>query len=193
MKCTPYQLSSITTSCGSNIPSIKQMWIGNFGSVTPTYTYVTGVTDADGNQVIESVTGLALDNTTPEYWVEYAFRKNTCSASSEMTINDNGSHYFTNALNMVFAKQDTNKRLNVEAIASGDCSCIYLDGNGKYWIMNLDAEVTLTTATANTGTAVGDSNQYELVLSQDAATMPIEIVGDQTHTPKSIVEGLMEA
>lgn len=193
MKCTPYQLSTIITSCGSNIPSIKQMWIGNFGSVTPTYTYVTGVTDADGNQVIESVTALALDNTTPEYWVEYAFRKNTCSASSEMTINDNGSHYFTNALNMVFAKQDTNKRLNVEAIASGDCSCIYLDGNGKYWLMNLDAEVTLTSATANTGTAVGDSNQYELVLSQDAATMPIEIVGDQTHTPKSIVEGLMEA
>lgn len=193
MKCTPYQLSSITTSCGSNIPSIKQMWIGNFGSVTPTYTYVTGVTDADGNQVIESVTALALDNTTPEYWVEYAFRKNTCSASSEMTINDNGSHYFTNALNMVFAKQDTNKRLNVEAIASGDCSCIYLDGNGKYWLMNLDAEVTLTSATANTGTAVGDSNQYELVLSQDAATMPIEIVGTQSSTPKSIVEGLMEA
>lgn len=193
MKCTPYQLSSITTSCGSNIPSIKQMWIGNFGSVTPTYTYVDGVTDADGNQVIESVTALALDGTTPEYWVEYAFRKNTCSASSEMTINDNGSHYFTNALNMVFAKQDTNKRLNIEAIASGDCSCIYLDGNGKYWIMNLDAEVTLTSATANTGTAVGDSNQYELVLSQDAATMPIEIVGTQSSTPKSIVEALMEA
>lgn len=192
MKCTPYQLSSITTSCGSNIPSIKQMWIGNFGSVTPTYTYVTGVTDADGNQVIESVSALALDGTTPEYWVEYAFRKNTCSASSEMTINDNGSHYFTNALNMVFAKQDTNKRLNVEAIASGDCSAIYLDGNGKYWVLNLDAEVTLTTATANTGTAVGDSNQYELVLSQDAATMPIEIVGDETHTPKSIVEGLLD-
>lgn len=193
MKCTPYKLSAITTSCGSNIPSIKQMWIGNFGSVTPTYTYVTGVTDADGNQVIENVANLELDGTTPEYWVEYSFRKNTCSASSEMTINDNGSHYFTNALNMVFAKQDTNKRLNIEAIASGDCSAIYLDGNGKYWIMNLDAEVTLTTATANTGTAVGDSNQYDLVLSQDAATMPIEIVGDQTHTPKSIVEGLLQA
>lgn len=192
MKCVPYQLSSITTSCGSNIPSIKQMWIGNFGSVTPTYTYVTGVTDADGNQIIESVKSLALDNTTPEYWVEYAFRKNTCSASSEMTINDNGSHYFTNSLNMVFAKQDTNKRLNIEAIASGDCHAIYLDGNGKYWLMNLDAEVTLSTATANTGTAVGDSNQYELVLSQDAATMPIEIVGDETHTPKSIVEGLLD-
>lgn len=192
MKCTPYQLSSITTSCGSNIPSIKQMWIGNFGSVTPTYTYVTGVTDADGNQIIESVSALALDGTTPEYWVEYAFRKNTCSASSEMTINDNGSHYFTNALNMVFAKQDTNKRLNIEAVASGDCSAIYLDGNGKYWIMNLDAEVTLTTATANTGTAVGDSNQYELVLSQDAATMPIEIVGTQSTTAKSIVEGLLD-
>lgn len=197
MKCTPYQLSAITTSCGSNIPSIKQMWIGNFGSVTPTYTYVTGVTDADGKQVIENVKNITLvtptgEGSTPEYWVEYQFRKNTCSASSEMTVNDNGSHYFTNSLNMVFAKQETPKRLNVEAIASGDCHAIYLDGNGLYWMMNLDAEVTLTSATANTGTAVGDSNQYELVLSQDAATMPIEIVGDETHTPKSIVEGLLD-
>lgn len=193
MKCVPYQLSAIQTSCGSNIPSIKQMWIGNFGSVTPTYKYVTSVTDADGNQIVESVENLTLDATTPEHWVEYQFRKNTCSASSEMTINDNGSHYFTNALNMVFAKQDTNKRLNIEAIASGDCHAIYLDGNGKYWLMNLDAEVTLTTATANTGTAVGDSNQYDLVLSQDAATMPIEIVGTENRTPKQIVEGLMQA
>lgn len=193
MKCVPYQLSAIQTSCGSNIPSIKQMWIGNFGSVTPTYKYVTNVTDADGNQIVESVENLTLDATTPEHWVEYQFRKNTCSASSEMTINDNGSHYFTNALNMVFAKQDTNKRLNIEAIASGDCHAIYLDGNGKYWLMNLDAEVTLTTATANTGTAVGDSNQYDLVLSQDAATMPIEIVGTESRTPKQIVEGLMQA
>lgn len=197
MKCVPYQLSAIQTSCGSNIPSIKQMWIGNFGSVTPTYKYVTGVTDADGNQVIESIENLVLVTPeaggTPEYFVEYQFRKNTCSASSEMTINDNGSHYFTNALNMVFAKQDTNKRLNIEAIASGDCHAIYLDGNGKMWMMNLDAEVTLTTATANTGTAVGDSNQYDLVLSQDAATMPIEIVGTENRTPKQIVEGLMQA
>lgn len=193
MKCVPYQLSAIQTSCGSNIPSIKQMLIGNFGSVTPTYKYVTGVTDFDGNQIVESVENLTLDATTPEHWVEYAFRKNTCSASSEMTINDNGSHYFTNALNMVFAKQDTNKRLNIEAIASGDCHAIYLDGNGKYWLMNLDAEVTLTTATANTGTAVGDSNQYELVLSQDAATMPIEIVGTENRTPKQIVEALKQA
>lgn len=198
MKCVPYQLSAITTSCGSNIPSIKRMWIGNFGSVTPTYKYVTNVTDADGNQVIESVENLTLvtptgDNATPEYWVEYEFRKNTCSASSEMTINDNGSHYFTNSLNMVFAKQDTNKRLNIEAIASGDCHAIYLDGNGKYWLMNLDAEVTLTTATANTGTAVGDSNQYDLVLSQDAATMPIEIVGTENRTPEQIAEGLTRA
>jgi len=193
MKCVPYQLSSIQTSCGSNIPSIKQMWIGNFGSVTPTYKYVTNVTDADGNQIVESVENLTLDATTPEHWVEYQFRKNTCSASSEMTINDNGSHYFTNALNMVFAKQDTNKRLNIEAIASGDCHAIYLDGNGKYWLMNLDAEVTLATATANTGVAVGDSNQYDLVLSQDAATMPIEIVGTENRTPKQIVEGLLQA
>ena len=32
MACTPYQLSAITTACGSNVPSIKKIWVGAFGS-----------------------------------------------------------------------------------------------------------------------------------------------------------------
>lgn len=216
MACKSYKLTTIQTSCGSNIPSIKKMWIGQFESVTPALNYVQETVanpdydpedqgsqqyiqqpyvDPDGNKVIESITGLTLDDTKYDYWVEFQFRKNTCSASTEMTINDNGTHYFTNALNMVLAKQDTAKRLNIQSIASGDCACIYMDGNGKYWMIGLNDPVTLTSASANTGTAVGDSNQYELVLSEDAATMPIEIVGAEgtpAVTPQDIVDGLLE-
>lgn len=207
MACKSYKLTTIQTSCGSNIPSIKKMWIGQFESAEATLTYVQmpdpedpehstiDYKDADGNKVIEAITGLTLDVTKYDYWVEFQFRKNTCSASSEMTVNDNGTHYFTNALNMVLAKQDTAKRLNIQSIASGDCACIYMDGNGKYWMIGLNDPVTLTSASANTGTAVGDSNQYELVLSEDAATMPIEIVGTKGTpdvTPQDIVNGLLE-
>lgn len=200
MACTPFQLTTINTSCGSNLPSIKRMWIGNFGSLsTVTYNYLTNVTDADGNQVVENVSNIAIDTTAqaPQYWVEYNFRKNTCSAGSEMTVNDNGTHYFTNNVNMVFAKQDTPKRLNIEAIASGDVAVIYEDGNGKYWLMNPNDEVNLSTATAETGTAVGDANQYTLTLSQNSANMPFEIVGNPSAstpvTPQDLIDALMQS
>ena len=200
MACTPFQLTTINTSCGSNLPSIKRLWIGNFGSLsTVTYNYLTNVTDADGNQVVENVSNLAIDTTAqaPQYWVEYNFRKNTCSAGSEMTVNDNGTHYFTNTVNMVFAKQDTPKRLNIEAIASGDVAVIYEDGNGKYWLMNPNDEVNLSTATAETGTAVGDANQYTLTLSQNSANMPFEIVGNPSAStpvlPQDLIDALMQS
>jgi hypothetical protein len=92
-----------------------------------------------------------------------------------MTVNDNGSHYFTNTLNMVFARQDWQKRLAIQALASGDCSVIYEDGNGNYWMLGLDEPVTLTTASSDTGTAVGDSNQYTLAMSEDSAILPVPI------------------
>ena len=175
MACTPYKLTAISTSCGSNIPSIKKIWVGAFESATWTTANVTGVTDADGNPVIEKVTAATL-NCNEDAWVEFAFKKNTCSAGSEMTVNDNGSHYFTNSVNMVFAKQDNGKRLAVQALASGDCSVIYQDGNNNYWLIGYDSPVSLSTATATTGTSVSDSNQYELTMSEESGILPLAII-----------------
>ena len=175
MACTPYKLTAISTSCGSNVPSIKKIWVGAFESATWTTANVTGVTDADGNPVIEKVTAATL-NCNEDAWVEFAFKKNTCSAGSEMTVNDNGSHYFTNSVNMVFAKQDNGKRLAVQALASGDCSVIYQDGNNNYWLIGYDSPVSLSTATATTGTSVSDSNQYELTMSEESGILPLAII-----------------
>lgn len=175
MACTPYKLTAINTSCGSNVPSIKKIWVGAFESATWTTANVTGVTDADGNPVIEKVTAATL-NCGEDAWVEFAFKKNTCSAGSEMTVNDNGSHYFTNSVNMVFAKQDNSKRLAVQALASGDCSVIYQDGNNNYWLIGYDSPVSLNTATATTGTSVSDSNQYELTMSEESGILPLAII-----------------
>lgn len=175
MACTPYKLTAINTSCGSNVPSIKKIWVGAFESADWATVNVTGVTDADGNPVIEKVTAATL-NCNEDAWVEFAFKKNTCSASSEMTVNDNGSHYFTNSVNMVFAKQDNGKRLAVQALASGDCSVIYQDGNNNYWLIGYDSPVSLNTATATTGTSVSDSNQYELTMSEESGILPLAII-----------------
>ena len=79
---------------------------------------------------------------------------------TEMTVNDNGSHYYTNSVNCIFAKSENSKRLALQSVASGECSMIIVDSNNQTWLIGADNPVSLTTLTSSTGTAIGDSNQY---------------------------------
>ena len=186
MACTSKYLTSIATSCTSNLPSIKSLWIGQYDSASFTYTYLQdgnsqNATDADGNPIIESVSGATLKEGSKP-WVIFNFKKNTGELTSEMTVNDNGSHYYTNGVNLVFAKIDNGKRLSLEAVASGECTMIVLDSNNQYWLIGAENSVAMTTLSATTGVAVGDSNQYSLTISADEANMPILIDKEQAQT-----------
>lgn len=206
MACTAYKLTAITTSCGSNIPSIKRIWVGAFGAAVIKHSVTsdtatdyedvdllmdgtTPVVDNDGKHIIADIKNAALAQNADAF-VEFAFRKNTCSAGSEMTTNDNGTFYWTNSVNMVFAKQDASKRLAVQALASGDCTVIYEDGNGNFWMIGLDDPVNLNTATADTGTAVGDSNQYSLTVAEQTSVLPIPLLAANAET---IISALTQA
>lgn len=194
MACTSF-LQGFTTSCGSNLASIKKIWVGAFESATFTYNYQEApdgstyplvdadgyIIDQDGNKIIESVESAVLGGTS-EAWVEFGFRKNSSEMTSELTRNDNGSYYFTNAANLVFAKQDQVKRLALQATASGECAMVILDSNGKYWLIGSENPVIASTLSATTGTAVGDSNQYSITLSADEAYMPIPLDATNAST-----------
>lgn len=176
MACTT-TLTGFATSCGSNLPSIKKLFIGSFESCTFEYSYQQDgegqdIIDADGNKIIEAVTDATLA-VGADNWVEFQFRKNTSEMTSELTVNDNGSHYYTNSANLVFAKIDNTKRLALQATASGECTMIILDSNNQYWLIGAENAVTMSTMSATTGVAVGDSNSYNVTLSSDEATMPI--------------------
>lgn len=182
MSCVSTYLTSISTSCTSNLPSIKQLWIGQFESANFTYTYLTE-TDADGNQIIEAVSGATLNkDSKTKPWVIFNFKKNTGELTSEYTLNDNGSFYFTNSVNLVFAKLDNSKRLSLEAVASGECSCIVLDSNGQYWLLGGENPVSMSSLTATTGVAISDSNAYNVSISETSGSMPILIEADQAQT-----------
>ena len=184
MACTT-TLYQINTSCGSNLPSIKSLWIGQFDSATFTYTYLQNgsqnVLDDDGNPIIETVSGATLKEGSKP-WVIFNFKKNTGELTSEMTVNENGSHYYTNGVNLVFAKIDNGKRLSLEAVASGECTMIVLDSNNQYWLIGAENSVAMTTLSATTGVAVSDSNAYNVTISADEAHMPILIDKDQAQT-----------
>ena len=185
MACTTY-LTGFSTSCGSNLPSIKKLYIGTFESSTFTYTYqqnseAQDVLDADGNKIIEAVSGATLKSGADK-WVEFQFRKNSSSMDTEMTVNDNGSHYYTNSATCTFAKIENSKRLALQSVASGECSMIIVDSNNQTWLVGADNPVSLTTLSGSTGTAIGDSNQYSVTLSADEPTMPLLIEADQAQT-----------
>ena len=193
MACTTY-LTQITTSCGSNLPSLKKLYIGTFESGTFTYTYqqngeAQDVLDADGNKIIEAVSGATL-NSGADKWVEYSFRKNTCSMNTEMTVNDNGSFYFTNGCDMIFSKIENSKRLSLESVAAGECTMIVIDSNNNTWLIGAENPVSLTTLSATTGTAVGDNNQYTVTLSAQEAHMPILIEKEQAQTVINTLMGV---
>ena len=193
MACTTY-LTGFSTCCGSNLPSIKKLYVGTFESSTFTYTYQQNsqsqdVLDADGNKIIEAVSGATLKSGADK-WVEFQFRKNSSSMDTEMTVNDNGSHYYTNSATCTFAKIENSKRLALQSVASGECSMIIVDSNNQTWLIGADNPVSLTTLSGSTGTAIGDSNQYSVTLSADEATMPILIEADQAQTIINTLTGV---
>ena len=196
MACTTY-LTGFSTSCGSNLPSIKKLYIGTFESSTFTYTYqqnseAQDVLDADGNKIIEAVSGATL-NSGADKWVEFQFRKNSSSMDTEMTVNDNGSHFYTNSATCTFAKIENSKRISLEAVASGECTMIIVDSNNQTWLIGADNPVSLSSLTATTGTAIGDSNSYNVTLSADERTMPLLIEADQAQTIINTLTGVAGA
>ena len=196
MACTTY-LQGFATSCGSNLPSIKKLYIGTFESSTFTYTYqqnseAQDVLDADGNKIIEAVSGATLKSGADK-WVEFQFRKNSSSMDTEMTVNDNGSHFYTNSATCIFAKIENSKRLALQAVASGECTMIIVDSNNQTWLIGSENPVSLTTLTGSTGTAIGDSNQYSVTLAADEANMPILIEADQAQTVINTLTGVTPA
>ena len=196
MACTTY-LTGFSTSCGSNLPSIKKLYVGTFESAKFTYTYqqnseAQDVLDADGNKIIEAVSGATL-NSGADKWVEFQFRKNSSSMDTEMTVNDNGSHYYTNSATCTFAKIENSKRLSLQSVASGECSMIIVDSNNQTWLIGAENPVSLTTLSGSTGTAIGDSNQYSVTLSADEANMPLLIEADQAQTVINTLTGVTPA
>lgn len=193
MACTTY-LTGFSTSCGSNLPSIKKLYIGTFESAKFTYTYQQNsesqdVLDADENKIIEAVSGATL-NSGADKWVEFQFRKNSSSMDTEMTANENGSHFYSNSATCTFAKIENSKRLALQAVASGECTVIIVDSNNQTWLIGSENPVSLTTLTGSTGTAIGDSNQYSVTLSADEPTMPLLIESDQAQTIINTLTGV---
>lgn len=172
MACSLNTLAGIAGSCEANQGGIIEVYINHFDQIDE----VTVTSD--------KITAVELKSSGEKFHV-YNFRRNTGSLTSTYTIDPaNGVNFVSSDLSLVFAKQDTAKRIEIAALALDDLAIIVKDANGKYWYLGKDEPVQASAAAAQTGTARTDGNNYTITLQDTSLSLPYEV-------DPSIVEALL--
>lgn len=155
-------LSGLARDCANSIGGVKKVWIANFDDVD-TLTIASDI-----------ITAIAMVSSAK--FKEYNFRPQTAEVVSTPQFNsENGAAYIQSVLTMQFAKQDTTKRLEMNALALGDLVVIYEDNNGKKWYLGKDNPVTATGGDSGSGKAFSDANRYGIQLTDNSLLYPYEV------------------
>lgn len=155
MSCVAKQISGIIADCNANKGGIKRLWLTTTDP-KPYYDESIGYITSFEN----------LDNTE---WYEYNFAKNTSSFTSTLNKDESaGTRYVSTELTLQFNKMNNVKRIEMEALSVNNMYAIVQDSNGKKWYMGYDLPITATSGTGQTGTAPSDSNNYQIVLSDES-------------------------
>ena len=158
--CTSYTLSGLNAGCKDSVGGVAKIWLANFGSVNWVFNDSAKTAKAEG-----PISSFRV----------YDLRKGAASMTSTLTTNENAGSYFTTEITMRFLKMETSKRLEVMAMLMGQCTGVVKDNNSKYWAIGIKNPLEGSAGTGETGTAIGDPNQYTVTISVDEAELPYEI------------------
>ena len=163
MSCSQV-LNGIAADCQTNVGGVREVYIASYGDVT-------AVTLDETSNMIKTIT---MADTAK--FKKYAFKKNTSSMTSTLNVDPaNGVNFVQTDLTVVFAKQETVKRMEIAKLSLGELRVIVLDANGKYWFLGKEEFVSATSGTAETGTNRTDGNRYQIVLTDYSSSYPYEV------------------
>ena len=163
MSCSQV-LNGIAADCQTNVGGVREVYIANYGDVS-------AVTLDETSNMIKAIT-----MTDSAKFKKYAFKKNTSSMTSTLNVDPaNGINFVQTDLSLVFAKQETVKRMEIAKLSLGELRVIVLDANGKYWFLGKEEFVSATAGTAETGTNRTDGNKYTITLTDYSASYPYEV------------------
>ena len=163
MSCSQV-LNGIAADCQTNVGGVREVYIAN-------YSDVTAIEVDDSSNMIKTIT---MADTAK--FKKYAFKKNTSSMTSTLNVDPaNGINFVQTDLSLVFAKQETVKRMEIAKLSLGELRVIVLDANGKYWFLGKEEFVSATSGTAETGTNRQDGNRYSIVLTDYSSSYPYEV------------------
>ena len=157
-------LNGIAADCQTNVGGVREVYIAN-------YSDVTAIEVDDTSNMIKTIT---MADTAK--FKKYAFKKNTSSMTSTLNVDPaNGINFVQTDLTVVFAKQETVKRMEIAKLSLGELRVIVLDANGKYWFLGQEEFVSATAGTAETGVNRTDGNKYTITLTDYSSSYPYEV------------------
>ena len=168
MACTSITLRGIVQDCNGNLGGVSEVWLINRDSVSA--VTVSSAYTINGFSGVPMISAITL--ATGASFVHFYVRKNTSSMTSTLNVNDNGSSYVTTELNLVFARMDAQKRLEMNALAKEDIAALVKDANGTWFYLGYDNPVTSSAGTGETGVQKSDNNQYTSTLLDDSTEYP---------------------
>lgn len=183
--CNSITLNALNASCDNSVGGIQVVYLIPYAYIggkpvvdttsetsAATYGMVTEINYASG----ATHTGSTAD------WVEYKFRKNTGSMTSNLNLDEtNGVSYIETDLQMTFSKMETRKRIEMVSLAKGEVACVVKDSNGLYWYLGYNEGVTTNAGSGQTGQQKTDGNFYQVTLRDSSEEYPFEVaqsVGD---------------
>ena len=157
-------LNGIAASCETNVGGIREVYIANYDDVTAIEV------DATTN-MIDTIT-----METGKKFYKYLFKKNTSSLTSTLNVDPTaGVNFVQSDLALVFAKQETVKRMEIAKLSLGELRVIVKDANGKFWFLGYEEFVSATAGTAETGVNRTDGNRYTITLTDYSSSYPYEV------------------
>ena len=163
MSCSQV-LNGIAADCQTNVGGVREVYIANYSDVTA----------IEVDEVSNMIKTITMADTAK--FKKYAFKKNTSSMTSTLNVDPaNGVNFVQTDLSLVFAKQETVKRMEIAKLSLGELRVIVLDANGKYWFLGQEEFVSATAGTAETGVNRTDGNKYTITLTDYSSSYPYEV------------------
>ena len=163
MACTQ-TLNGIAAACETNVGGIREVYIAN-------YDDVTAVEVDASTHLVDTITMASGAS-----FKKYLFKKNTSSMTSTLNVDPaNGVNFVQTDVQLVFAKQETTKRMEIAKLSLGELRVIVKDANGKFWFLGEEEFVSATSGSAETGVNRTDGNKYTITLTDYASSYPYEV------------------
>lgn len=155
--------AAISLDCLDSISGIKTLWVStDFDYTTVTAGATAGITALSGG-------------TGAFYQIQVA--KDVASFTETFNVsNTNGTAYFSQAITIPVQHLSSEKRQQIQLLTYNRASrCVFEDNQGNYWMVGLTRGCVLTSGSSTTGTAVGDLNGYNLILTADEPEMAYQV------------------
>jgi len=124
-------------------------------------------------EVVEEIVGVS-DNEL------FTYQLPTQTGSFEETINfnrDAGTIFYTQTVNVMLNKLSAPKRLELQGVATTRVIVFVNDTNDNWWAVGYEYGADLSTATAGTGTVLGDMNGYTLAFTHETPKRAYKLAG----------------